>query len=333
MQLSFPSIPAPFFGMILGLGGLSSGWRLATRVWGAPALIAEILAIAAGLIWGLWVLFFAWKWVDDRESALTEFRHPIQSFFIVLAPVATMVAGIALAPDLPRLALVMILAGGAGQLAFSAWATGSLWRGNRDMESITPALYLPTVGGSFVAANACGMYGYPDAGLLYFGAGFLSWIVLESVILQRLLTHSLPVALRATMGVHLAPPAVGCVAYLGVTQGAPDHLAQFLFGYAMLQALALVRIIPWLREQVFSPAAWAYTFGVSALPAAALRFVERGQSGPISHLALPIFVAANLIIGWIAVRTLILAVNGTLLPGRAAPPQAAPASELALGSD
>src|SRR5215207_10010623 len=101
------------------------------------------------------------------------------------------------------------------------------------------------------------------------------------------MTHRLPVSRRATLGIHLAPPAVAAVAYLAVTDGPPDRMAQMLFGYALLQALVILRLAPWLREQAFGPVAWAYTFGVSALPLAALRFVERGQAGPIAALALP----------------------------------------------
>jgi tellurite resistance protein len=49
------------------------------------------------------------------------------------------------------------------------------------------------------------------------------------------------------------------------------------------------------------------------MPLAALRFVERGQLGPIATLALPLFISANLIIGWIALRTFALALQGQLL--------------------
>ncbi|WP_204323110.1 hypothetical protein, partial [Streptococcus pneumoniae] len=65
----------------------------------------------------------------------------------------------------------------------------------------------------------------------------------------------------------------------------------------------LLRLTPWLREQPFGPSAWAYTFGISALPLAALRLVERGVGAPVTILAPLLFVAANLIIGWIALRT------------------------------
>jgi len=262
-------------------------------------------------------VLYALKWARRHDAALAELRHPVQAFFIALVPVATLIAAVALAPHLPGVAEAMFWAGVAGQVGFSAWAVGGLWQGGREAEATTPVLYMPTVGGGFVSAIACGTFSYAQAGLLFFGAGFFSMVVMESVVLHRLMTHRLPVSLRATLGIHLAPPAVAAVAYLAVTDGPPDRMAQMLFGYALLQALVILRLAPWLREQAFGPAAWAYTFGVSALPLAALRFVERGQAGPIAALALPLFVGANLIIGWIAARTLLLALRSELLPREA----------------
>ena len=48
-------------------------------------------------------------------------------------------------------------------------------------------------------------------------------------------------------------------------------------------------------------------------------FVEQGQTGPIAFLSILLFVGANLVIGWIALRTVRLAVAGKLLPTRAPP--------------
>jgi len=309
-----PIVPATFFGMVLGLGGLGNGWRAAARVWGAPASIGEILSLVAALVWLVWMILYILKWATSRDEALAEFRHPIQAFFTALVPVATLIASVAVAPYLPAVAWTMFAFGIASQVAFSAWVVGELWQGGRHTDATTPTLYMPTVGGCFVSAIACGSFGYPEAGLLFFGAGFLSMVVLESIVLHRLMIHALPVGLRATMGLHLATPAVGSLAYLAVTDGPPDRFVQMLFGYSLLQALVMLRLVPWLRQQPFSPAAWAYTFGISALPLAALRFVERGQTGPISLLALPLFIGANLVIGWIALRTLRLAFMGRLLP-------------------
>jgi tellurite resistance protein len=53
--------------------------------------------------------------------------------------------------------------------------------------------------------------------------------------------------------------------------------------------------------------------------------VTLGVTGPIAQMALPLFVAANVFILVLVVRTIILLMNGRLLP-------AAPSSPSAVGS-
>lgn len=309
-------VPATFFGMVLGLCGLGNGWRAAARLGLAPAWVGEMLSLFGVAVWAAWLILYATRWLNDRDTVLAEARDPTSSFFASLAPVATMIASVGLAPHWPDIAWMMALAGLFGTTLFAVWGMGSLWMGDRAFEATTPILYMPTVGGGFVAAITCAAFDMKELGLLFFGAGLLSWLTLESVVIHRLILQALPVPLRASLGLHLAPPAVACVAYLAVTDGLPDRLAQILFGYALLHALITMRLVPWLRQQPFSPAAWAYTFGVSALPLAALRLTERGLDGPSAFLAIPLFAAANLIIGWIALRTLSLLLRGKLLPVR-----------------
>lgn len=307
-------VPAAFFGMVLGLCGLGNGWRVAARLGFAPAWIGEAVSLCGVCVWAVWFVLYASRWLTDREAVLGEARDGTSGFLGALAPIATMIASVGLAPLWPEAAWIMALAGLIGITLFAVWGVGGLWMGDRAVEATTPFLYTPTVGGGFVAAITCAAFGMKDLGMLYFGAGLLSWLTLESIIIHRLILRTLPVALRASLGLHLAPPAVACVAALAVTDGPPDSLAQILFGYALLHALVMLRLVPWLRTQPFSPAAWAYTFGVSALPLAALRLTERGLAGPSAALAVPIFLAANLIIGWIALRTLVLLLRGRLLP-------------------
>ena len=76
---------------------------------------------------------------------------------------------------------------------------------------MTPILLMPTVGGLFVGTLASEIAG-PQLGLLLFGAGLVSWLVIESVVLHRLMRLALPPPLRATLGLHLTPPAIACVA-------------------------------------------------------------------------------------------------------------------------
>jgi tellurite resistance protein len=90
-------------------------------------------------------------------------------------------------------------------------------------------------------------------------------------------------------------------------------IGEALFGYALLHAATGFRLLPWLWRQPFGTAYWAYTFGLSALPLAALRLVERGESGPIAAMALPLLALSTTLIGAIALGTMRLLVEGRLI--------------------
>jgi tellurite resistance protein len=176
-------------------------------------------------------------------------------------------------------------------------------------------LYLPTVAGSFVCATVGSSLGLQDWGQFFFGCGFFSWLAVESVLLHRLLTAStLADPLRPTLGIQLAPPCVGAVAYLSVTHGPPDVFAHAMVGYGCLQALILLRLATWIWRGAFTPGYWAFTFGATALATAPLEMILRGDSGAVSFIAPVTFGLANLVVGFAAIGTLWLLFQGRLMP-------------------
>lgn len=309
------AVPASFFGIVLGLAGLGGSWRAAHRLWGLPAGIGEVLMLAAALAWAVLTTLYAVKWVTAREAALREAEDPVQCCFIGLAGVSTSLIGIAALPYSHLAALVISAVGALETLGFALWRTGRLWQGGRDPSTTTPVLYLPTVAGAFVTAIAATALGFTDWAQLAFGAGLFSWLAIESVLLHRLyMLPPLPEALRPTLGIQLAPSAVGMLAYLGMTTGLPGLPAHALLGYALLQALLLVRLLPWIMRQPFVPSYWAFSFGVTALSTALLRMAERGDVGAARTLAAPVFVAANIVLCILVAGTVRLAWQRRLLP-------------------
>lgn len=310
---SLPLVPASFFGIVLGLVGLGGGWRLAHRVWNLPAVIGEVLLALGVLVWAVLVVLYAVKWLLAREAALAEIAHPVQCCFAGLAGVATMLVAAALLPLSHTLAAVLYATGAVITLAFALWRSGQLWRGEREAGTTTAVLYLPVVAGSFVTGTGAAALGYADWGQLTFGAGLFSWLAIESVLLHRLYHGpAMPLPLRPTLGIQLAPPVVGAVCYLSVTSGPPDLVAHALLGYGLLQALLLLRLLPWILEQSFTPAYWAFSFGVTAIANAALIMVGRGDGGAVAILAPVLFFGANIAIGLLAFSTLVLLFRGGL---------------------
>jgi len=309
-----PIIPASFFAMVLGVIALGGGWRVAIRIWPVTPAIGEVIMLLGAALWLLLIVLYAGKWLVARDAAVAEFRHPVQSGFVSLVPGSTMLAALALMFVSRPLALALFGLGAAGHIAFLVWRLGFLWQGNRSPEQTTPVLYLPSVAGNFIAAIVAGGLGLPECGVAFFGAGVIFWLVTESIVIHRLMVHE-PLAgpLRPTMGILIAPPAVGCIAWLSINGGEPDFFAQGMLGYAGIQALVLLRMLPWLR-QPFGASAWAYTFGIAALAQIPMRFVLGGLGTPYNILALVLFAAANVIIAAIAVGTLRLLLRGRLLP-------------------
>ncbi len=312
------SIPASFFGMVLGLVGLGDCWRVASKLWALPWWIAELIMICAFILWMILLALYILKWVWFRKDAIAEVRHPVQSCFVGLAGVATLLAAVAIGPHIRTLGLVLYELGAVTQLLYGIYFVGITWQGGRHISTATPALYLPTVAGNFVSSFVSGYFGYPEIGIAFLGIGFFSWIAIESIISHRLMHDEVIEALRPTIGIMLAPPVVGCIGYLFVTGGVtgekPGLIALCLFGYGLFQFLLQFRLMRWISQQSFNASYWAFSFGITAIAFDAIIFVSRGLNGGMELLAKTLFAWANLIILALVVGTLWRLCEGKLLP-------------------
>ena len=312
-------IPVSFFSIAVGMLAFANAWRVADRLWQLPPAIGQGLTLAALATWAVLGALYVRKWVQDAAAAKAELRHPVQSAFAALVPVSSLLASMALIPYSHDLALAVFVLSVAAEIALSAWLQGRFWQGGRAFETVTPALYLPTVGQNFVAAAAAAAFGWRDLGLLFFGAAMLTWLAMESVIIQRAaVLDALPPALRPTLGVQLAPPVVGGVSWMSLNGGVPDMFALILLGYGLYQALLLIRLLPWVLEQPVSPGYWAFSFGVAALPTLAMRMAEARSSALVDGLAPVLFVVSNAVFAVLIGKTVALMAQGPMLPAPAA---------------
>nr|VUD32146.1 Tellurite resistance protein TehA [Raoultella sp. NCTC 9187] len=214
------NLPAGYFGMVLGIIGMGFAWRYASTIWPVSRRVGDGLVVLAATIWALLAIAFITRAIRFPWSVRQEMCHPVAGSFVSLFPATTMLVSIGFVPWCRPLSLGLFIIGVALQLAYSAWQSAGLWRGNHPSDATTPGLYLPTVANNFISAMACGALGFNDAGLVFLGAGIFSWLSLEPVILQRLRSDGeLPAALRTSLGIQLAPALVACSAWLSVNGG------------------------------------------------------------------------------------------------------------------
>jgi len=302
------SLPASFFGMVLGLSGLGQAWRLAGKLWGMPAQIGEGVLLLAGLVWSALFIAYLLQALRHPADVRNEFLHPVQGSTPALLSISTLLIVLAVLPYSRIAAWLLTAAGIGGHLAFSLWHTGTLWKGGRDAHDTLPTLYLPNVAGNFTSAAALGGLGHADWGWLFLGAGIFSWLALESLIIQRLWQrNSVPVMQRPLLGIQFAPPVVCAMAWLMLAPGSNDHWLLMLWGYGLFQLLLGVRLGAWLG------AYWAYTFGIASATVCGMKLALAGVPSA-QVLVIPVFVGANGFIGYLSLRTTQLFFARRLLP-------------------
>ena len=319
-----PAAPRPWlarlhpslFGMALGLLGLSGAWHRLEPA-GVPMagpLAAGILAFALGLL-ALLVLLWLAKAVRHSAVLRQELPHPVQGALLALMPVALLMA-VALAasrwPTLREALLPLALVVLAGQ-GWMAWrVVADLSTGKTPPELVTPALYLPTVPGGFVGAMALQALGFHGWATLLMGMGLGAWALLEMRILNRLFAGPLPLALRPTLGIEMAPAAVGALAACTLWPALPADALMVMLGVASGPVLAVLTRWRYWSEVPFNVGFWSFSFPLAAFAATTVEAVRRGD-WPLS-VAVAAVAVATAVMAYLLARTLALLVRGRLLP-------------------
>ena len=116
--------------------------------------------------------------------------------------------------------------------------------------------------------------------------------------------------MRGIVGIQLAPAFVGCGAYFAASGGHIDTFALLLIGYGCLQFLLLLRLLPWMLEQGFSPSFWGFSFGLAAMTGCGFHLIAEQR---LLFLGYFLATAGSGLVMLLLLATLNLARQGRLL--------------------
>ena len=162
-------IPPTFFGIALGLSGLSALWVFAGTSFGAPAAFGDALGVLAAVVWiGLTLAYLRQGprriLADARDATVGPFlAAPVMTAYVLAADV--------LEPHAPGAARTIVIAFLAIGLLVSGLLTGQWLSGGLEEETFGPAFFLPTIGIGFVGADAAATVGLYSIAELFFGIG------------------------------------------------------------------------------------------------------------------------------------------------------------------
>jgi tellurite resistance protein len=305
--------PVGLFAIPVGLYALAGAWRRAQGLGWAFALpISQILAWSALTLLSLLLLVYGAKALKHPRVIIGEFTHPLVGSLLALIPLSLMMTTVYFGQAQDTAWLLFTLGALALQGVVALRIIGLLATGNLQAIAVTPALYLPPVAGGLVGAMAFSTLGYPGWAALLLGMGLAGWALLEARVLNRLFEGAMPEALRPTIGIELAPPAVATLAIGSIWPQLPGEVLIVGLGVAAGPFVAVMARWRWWSRIPFAIGFWSFSFPMAALAGAVIEVVSRGHWPPlVGGVALTI---ASAVIIFITAKTLQLIARGKLIP-------------------
>lgn len=304
--------PISFFAIVMGLAGVTIATRAAERALGLGPVASEAAFYVTLGVAALVATLYALKAALHPRAVAAEWRHPVRIAFFPGISISLLLL-VAAAPEALAPAARPVWLAGAGLQAALTLAVVSSWIGHRPFQPahLSPAWFIPAVG-NLAAPLAGPDLGFIELSWLFFSAGLLFWIVLLTLVFNRLVFHDpMPGRLTPTLVILIAPPAVAFVAWLRLEHEV-DAVARILLNSAYLFLGVVLTQIGKLGRLPFALSWWALSFPVAAVAVASLLFADR--VGSVAHLWLGLGLWGLLLViaAGLAARTLVAVARGEI---------------------
>lgn len=300
--------PIGLFSVTMGL----FGFALALR---ASGLETVSMGVAAGavIVLALLLALFALKALRFPAAVAADWAHPVKIAFFPALSISLMLLATAYQSLFPNLAEAAWILGAALHAALTL-AVITNWIGQRGFGPghLSPAWFIPAVG-NVVAPIAGVSLGYTEASWYFFAVGMLFWLVLLSVIINRMIFHDpMPGKLRPTLAILIAPPALGFLAWTQLNGGQIDVLARLLFNLGVFfTALVAIQFLAILRLP-FGLSFWALSFPLAGMTVASFHYAQHTGMAGFGLLGWALLGVLTAVIAMLVWRTVISAVRGDL---------------------
>ncbi|MFN4149219.1 MAG: SLAC1 anion channel family protein, partial [Rhodocyclaceae bacterium] len=258
--------PVSLFATVMGTSGLAIAWKKAGHVLGLPASIGLVLQWWALVLFVLVGLGYLAKMSSHWEAVKKEFSHPVRLNFFPAISISLLLLATAFADTLPGFAQGLWTTGAALHLVFTLVVMSSWIHHTRyDIKHANPAWFIPVVGNVIVPVAGVA---FAPIGIswFFFSIGLSFWIVLLTIVMNRLFFHEpLPERLTPTLFILIAPPAVAFIAWTKLNGGQIGAFGQILYNVALFLTLLLAANALRFFRLPFFLSTWAYSFPLAAI--------------------------------------------------------------------
>ncbi|MDP1706178.1 MAG: SLAC1 anion channel family protein [Sulfurimicrobium sp.] len=267
--------PVSFFSMVMGLTGFAVAAQRAEAVFALPSGAGQGFAWFSAIVFLLLLAVYGIKLLRFPQEVLKELNHPVKLSFFPTISISLILLSIALRAESATLSFGLFALGAPMQLGFTLFVM-SRWISHTHFEvhHSNPSWFIPVVGNILVPI-AASSHGLSEMGWFFFSIGVVFWLVLLTIIINRVIFHNpLPEKLAPTFFILIAPPAVGFISYVKLSGGL-DGFARVLFYTALFIVLLLAALHRKFRGIKFFLSWWAYSFPTAAFAIASMLMFEQ----------------------------------------------------------
>lgn len=266
--------PVTFFAIGMGMLGLTLAIKAGEIALGRGAEASDGALLLSVVLLGLIATGYLAKAMLHPAAVVAEWHHPVRIAFFPAISISLLLLSVALLDAWPAASHPVWIVGAVLQGVLALSVIGA-WIGHRPFNpaQLTPAWFIPAVGNVIVPIAGVPL-GHPEIAWLFFSGGLVFWIVLLTLVVNRLMFHDpLPGRMVPTLMILVAPPAVSFVAWLKLT-GEVGAFGHILLSVAYVFAVIVATQTPKFARMPFALSWWALSFPLAALTIASFAYAK-----------------------------------------------------------
>jgi tellurite resistance protein len=301
--------PISFFSMVMGLAGLTIAWQKAQHVFDMDLSINPVLLTLTSSTFVILLLIYATKFVTSKNEVLKELKNPVKLHFFPTISISLLLLSVAFLQFDQAISLPVWLAGSVIHLMFTFYVVNAwIHHEHFEVQHVNPAWFIPAVGNVIVPIAGVQL-GFVEISWFFFSIGMLFWVILLTIIFNRIMFHNpMQEKLMPTLFILIAPPAVGFISYMKLA-GDLDAFARILyFAGLFLTLLMLVQVKRFAKLQFFL-SWWAYSFPLAAITIASFYMYELTHKLAYQYIAGLLLILLTTVVVFLLFRTAKAVVN------------------------
>ena len=296
--------PIMMFAIVMGLAGLTLVFKKVSEALYLPSVIYTIMMIGTTIIFFIITFMYLKKIMKHKEEVKKEFSHPIRINFFAASSISILILSMVYKNTIDPIAQIFFIIGAVFHIFFTFYTIKFWINNNLEMQHSNPAWFIPIVGNLIVPIAG---KGFVDDSILYFyfSIGIFFWIILFSIILNRIIFHNqFAPKFMPTLFILIAPPAIGFISYIKLT-GSLDFFAQILFNLGLFFTILVFVMYKNFINIKFFISWWAFTFPMAAVTLATVLMYDLTQKWFYGLLSYILMTITTVIIYLVAKQTII----------------------------